>query len=239
MLKTLHKSLLSGKFQRGVALNFKAFNIKPRLILSAAKDFKRLKNIHQKFAILGLLALFLLGYQPAIHFPPIKQVETYAQEQIQKIEADSIPQIQLPHPGYLSGRFTRFHPGVDIATGLGMPIHPIADGQVQEVNFGFWEYGNHIIISHSKGLKSLYGHMARVFVKKGQLVSLSDTLGTVGMTGFTSGPHTHLEVTRDGQAINPLTVLPKLQEYPSEEFLKPYGGAKDQNLSKTLKPDFK
>lgn len=245
LLKTRHKSLLSRKLQRGVALNFKAFNIKPRLVFIrqlAKKDLKKLKNIHQKFAILGLLAFFLLGYQPSIHFPLIKQTETYAKEQIQKIEADSIPRIQLPHPGYLSGRFTRFHPGVDIAIGLGMPVHPITDGEILEVNFGFWGYGNHVTISHTKGLKSLYAHLGRVYVKKGQKVSMADTLGTVGMTGFTSGPHTHLEITRNGSYIDPLTLLPTLQNYPSEEYLKPYAdppsGGQEKNLSKTLKPDF-
>lgn len=189
---------------------------------------------------MGILSLSLLGYQPALQFPPAQQKITLAvEDQTQEIQADILPILQLPHPGYLSGRYSRFHPGVDIATGLGMPIHPIAEGEVIGVNYGFFGYGNHIIISHIKDLESLYGHMGRVYVTKGQKVSAEDTLGTVGMSGFTSGPHTHLEITRYGSFIDPQTILPPLQNYPSEQYLKPYGGdTQDQKLSKSLKPDF-
>lgn len=189
---------------------------------------------------MAFITLFLLGYQPVIQFPPVKQSLSFAAEnQIQNIEAEILPEIQLPHPGYLSTKFSRFHPGVDIATGLGMPIHPVIDGAVTEVNYGIFGYGNHVIVSHEKGLKSLYGHMGRVYVAAGQKVSTEDTLGTVGMTGFTSGPHTHLEITKEGKLLDPQTVLPPLQNYPSEEYLRPYGGAGEgKSQSKSLKPDF-
>ena len=240
MFKILQKSLLPKEFRRGDALNFETSNIKPRLVQSVAKDLKRLKNIRQKYLILAFITLALLGYQPVIQFPPVKQSLSFAAEdQIQNIETEVLPQIQLPHPGYLSTKFSRFHPGVDIATGLGMPIHPVIEGEVTEVNYGIFGYGNHVILAHDYGLRSLYGHMGRVYVVKGQEVSSRDTLGTVGMSGFTSGPHTHLEITRDEKLIDPQTVLPPIQDYPSEEYLRPYGGnAKDQKLSKSLKPDF-
>ncbi|OGE38692.1 hypothetical protein A3F00_03425 [Candidatus Daviesbacteria bacterium RIFCSPHIGHO2_12_FULL_37_11] len=240
LFNILQKSLLSKKFQRGVALNSEDSNIKPRLIPDFARDPKRLKNTGQKYLILALIALSFLGYQPSIQFPHVKQSISFAQEdQTQTIKSDTLPQLQLPHPGYLSTRFSRFHPGVDIATGLGMPIHPVTEGEVAEVNYGIFGYGNHVIIVHAYGLKSLYGHMGRVYAVKGQTVSTEDTLGTVGMTGFTSGPHTHLEIIRNGTPMNPQTLLPPLQNYPSEEYLKPYGGNVEiKNLSKSLKPDF-
>lgn len=243
MFKILQKSLLPRGLQRGGALNLEDLKIKLRLTLRLAKGLKRLKNIRQKYFILGFITLFLMGYQPVIQFPPVKQSLSFAAEnQIQSIEAEIFPQLQLPHPGYLSTKFSRFHPGVDIATGLGMPIHPVTEGEIMEVNFGLWGYGNHVIVSHMQGLKSLYGHMGRVYVKRGQIVSVNDSLGTVGMTGFTSGPHTHLEIYREGKTIDPLTILPSLQDYPAEEYLKPYGGAptgEHEKLSKTLKPDFR
>ncbi|TSC66471.1 MAG: Peptidase M23 [Microgenomates group bacterium Gr01-1014_80] len=226
-LKILKKSLLPKELQRRVALNSVASNNKPRLV-PLSRNFSRLP-------ILFLLILNLLGYQPVLSFPPIIQNAARASdEQTQKIEADFLPQIQLPHPGYLSTRFSRWHPGIDLATGLGMPVHPVAEGIIEEVNFGIFGYGNDVIVSHPKGLKSLYGHMGRIYVKKGQSITSQDTLGTVGLTGFTSGPHTHLEIYRDGKTINPLTVLPPVQDYPgdpSADGLNPVGG-------KTLKPDF-
>lgn len=145
-------------------------------------------------------------------FPPtIKSSAVYAQEQKQEIIAQSFPKpLILPHLGYLSTKFSRWHPGVDIATGLGMHIHPITSGTVEEVNYGLWGYGNHIIISHPGGFKSLYGHLGKMFVKIDQIVSSENILGEVGISGATSGPHTHLEIQKDGNYIDPLTILPEI-----------------------------
>ncbi len=149
----------------------------------------------------------------------------------QEIQAESMPVLNLPHPGYLSTRFSAFHPGIDIATGFGMPIHPITEGIVEEIQFGFWGLGNYIVISHPSGLRSTYGHTGRIFVKKDQVVSQNTTLGTVGMSGATSGPHTHLEIDKDGKLIDPTTILPKLDEYPKII-------SNQAKLSKTLKLEF-
>lgn len=230
-MKKLHLSLLPRNFQRGVALHFEGSNIKPRF----TRGLRRL-------IILIFITLSLLGYQPDIAFPPLKQSSALAldsEAQVQEVESDSVPVFSLPHTGYISTRFSRWHPGVDIASGLGMPIHPVTDGVVKEVILGFLGYGNHVVISHQKGFQSLYGHMGRVYVKKDQLVTPADTLGTVGLTGFTSGPHTHLEVQKNGGYIDPLNILPPIQDYPIEEYLKPYGGGTEQKLNKSLKPDFK
>ncbi|MBI4036489.1 M23 family metallopeptidase [Candidatus Daviesbacteria bacterium] len=169
----------------------------------------------------------------------MRQAKVLASEQQQEIVAEQFPNLALPHPGYLSTKFSPWHPGVDLATGLGMPVRPIAEGVVEEVNIWLWGYGNHVIVSHSRGLKSLYGHMGRIYVKKGQIVSQNTILGEVGLTGYTSGPHTHLEIQKDGQNIDPLTILPPVPSYPSPETLRPAGGDQiKSDLVKTLKPDF-
>lgn len=183
---------------------------KPRF---TSRGLKRLKLIS---VILGL-SLFLTGYQPVLNFPParLSLAAAASLEQNQEIEAQIAPEFKLPHPGYLSNSFSSWHPGIDLATGLGMPIHPIAKGVIEEVNFGFFGYGNNVTISHNKSWKSLYAHMGRVFVKKGQTVDTENILGEVGLTGHTSGPHTHIEIIHQGKTINPLTVLPEIQKYPS------------------------
>lgn len=172
-----------------------------------------------------MLALLLLGYQPVLAIPPITQNQAVAQSaHSQEITAEEIPVMSLPHPGYLSSRFSRWHPGIDLASGLGMPIHPITDGIVEDVNFSFWGLGNHVIVAHEKEYRSIYGHMGKIYVKKGQYVTKNNILGEVGMTGWTSGPHTHLEIYKGSKAIDPLTILPPVQDYPSIEYLKPVGG---------------
>lgn len=240
-LKILGQNLLPKKLTDRDALTLKFPNIKPRFIL---KEFQRLK-INFKLPILGIfLILSLLGYFPTPTFPPtIRQATALAQgSQTAQILSSQLPfTAQLPHPGYLSTRFSNFHPGIDLAAGYGMPIHPIAEGTVAEANFSFWGYGNYVVISHPDGYKSLYGHMAKIYVKPDQEVNQNSILGLVGLTGHTSGPHTHLEVIKEGKYLDPLTILPPVQDYPSPEFLKPVGGnISKQNFSasRNLKPEF-
>lgn len=159
------------------------------------------------------MTIFLSGYYPTFAIPPVKfsKVSAETNLQSQEIIASSFSQpVILPHPGYLSNKFSHFHPGVDIATTLGMPVHPVTAGVVEEVKIGFWGYGNHLTVSHTNGFKSLYSHLGKIFAKGGQEVTTDTILGEVGMTGFSSGPHTHLEITHNGEYIDPLLILPEI-----------------------------
>ncbi len=170
--------------------------------------------------VLGVFFLsFLLDYQPTLSFPPIRQSTVRAVvEQSQTIEAKSLPFVaSLPHPGYLSTHFSSFHPGIDIAAGLGMPIHPIAAGVVISTGYNFWGLGLTATLDHGEGYHSLYAHLGKIYVKPGQNLTINDTLGEVGLTGHTSGPHTHLEISKDGQNFDPLTILPEIRQLPKQE----------------------
>lgn len=159
----------------------------------------------------------LLGYYPTFSLPPVKQslARGFTQEQKGEIIAASFSQpLILPHPGFLSTRFSSFHPGVDIAAGLGMPIHPIIEGEVSEVGRDFFGLGNFVVVSHQNGFKSKYAHMGKIYVKKGDQVTTENILGEVGLTGRTSGPHTHLEVTHNEILIDPQTILPEIPSMP-------------------------
>lgn len=171
------------------------------------------------------LLVYFAGYQPTLAIPPIKQSivkAEFSQEQIIQTSSFKDPFI-LPHPGYISTSFSTWHPGVDIATGLGMPIHPINAGKVIEVTFGFWGLGHSVVVEHEQGIKSTYGHMGRIFVKIDDLVTQNSILGEVGMTGHTSGPHTHLEVTKNGEYFDPQLILPLLSKWPESAGKGPSG----------------
>lgn len=221
------QSLLPKKLAEGVALNHASFQHQ----LSRLKGFFRKLLICKfspkisKLILGGFTILFLSGYQPTLTLPPFRQNTAqaeFAQQQAIETSKLSSPFI-LPHPGYISTKFSSWHPGIDIATGLGMPIRPIAPGKVIEVSWGFWGLGHYIALEHEQGFKSLYGHMGKIFVKKDEAVSASAILGEVGMTGRTSGPHTHLEVSRFGQYIDPQTILPNLPDWPASAGVAPAG----------------
>lgn len=95
-----------------------------------------------------------------------------------------------------------------------MPIHPINQGVVEEAGMDFFGLGKYVVIAHQKGFKSKYAHLGKIYVKVGQEITTENILGEVGLTGRTSGPHTHLEVTYNGKYIDPQTILPDIPNMP-------------------------
>jgi len=170
----------------------------------------------------GFIIFNFLGYYPTFSIPPLKKSEVFAQTEEQKgivIPLSFSKPLILPHPGYFSTHFSNWHPGIDIATGLEMPIHPIIDGLVIEAGYDIFGLGNYVSVAHENGFSSKYAHMGKIYVKAGQKVTSDNILGEVGLTGHTSGPHTHLEITHNGTWIDPEKLLPELPDFPKNEYL--------------------
>ena len=95
-----------------------------------------------------------------------------------------------------------FHQGIDIATYFGNPVIATADGVVIQTNrdkIG----GKTIKISHRGGYTTVYCHLSKFLVKPGQKVKRGDTIGLIGKTGKSLGPHVHYEVRLNGKSVNP------------------------------------
>lgn len=111
--------------------------------------------------------------------------------------------------GYRPNPFTgvrSFHNGLDIVADTGTPIKAAMDGRVADVGYNSI-YGNYAILTHADGYQTLYGHMDRVYVRKGAGVNQGTILGAVGTTGYSTGPHLHFSVFRRGGAMDPLKLL--------------------------------
>lgn len=106
------------------------------------------------------------------------------------------------------------HSGVDIQDTNNKDVHPIDEGWVSKVSKSLWGYGTHIFIRHPNERSSLYAHLATVEVEEGQSVTRETTLGKMGSTGRASGIHLHLEIYQEGQAADPLSVLPDIDSLP-------------------------
>ncbi len=224
------ENLLPKKRTDGVALKTSRFQKQLSWLRGFRKQYIAHKQVFSSKTwskiILGALAvLYFSGYQPTWIIPPLHQLPVLATGvQEQNINAGSLPQpFTLPHPGFISQHFSVSHPAIDIATGLGMPIHPIADGKVIEVVWGFVDLGHHVVIQHAQGFRSTYGHMGNIFVKVGDNVTQTSILGEVGLTGHTTGPHTHLEITHDGNYVDPEKLLPSLPDWPASAGAAPQG----------------
>lgn len=110
-----------------------------------------------------------------------------------------------------SSGFQIFHTGIDIAnpySQVGDPINPFLPGKVIYAGEIFWGYGKHIIIDHGNNITSVYGHLDKIFVVKGQeITSTKQVIGRMGSTGWSTGPHLHFEIRIYGIPVNPRTFL--------------------------------
>ncbi|MBI5356332.1 M23 family metallopeptidase [Candidatus Collierbacteria bacterium] len=111
--------------------------------------------------------------------------------------------------GYSQGFYDK-HPGVDIKSKLGTKILAAAPGTVIEVERKKMGYGHKLVIGHSGRISTLYAHLDTINVNVGDYVTKETVLGTVGLTGWTTGPHLHFEVRNDSGYINPKQILPEL-----------------------------
>ncbi|MGE5390444.1 MAG: peptidoglycan DD-metalloendopeptidase family protein [Deltaproteobacteria bacterium] len=107
---------------------------------------------------------------------------------------------------YFGWRDRAFHYGLDIAGETGEPIRAAAGGVI---TFSGWKgnYGKAVIIEHPDGRQTVYGHMQRILVDTGEIVQRGETIGRVGSTGHSTGPHLHFEIRQEGTCINPLSYL--------------------------------
>jgi hypothetical protein len=104
------------------------------------------------------------------------------------------------HPYY---KITKFHYGMDFTAPLGTDIYVTADGTVESVLQSKRGYGNHIIINHGFGYRTIYAHLDRFNVRTGQKVQRGDIIGFVGSTGMSLAPHLHYEVMLNGINVDP------------------------------------
>lgn len=122
-----------------------------------------------------------------------------------------------PVPGIITSPFgprrhpifgsTASHPGLDMNARTGDPIAAAADGVVISARW-MNGYGNVVIISHGGGFSTVYAHQSKLLVKVGEHVSGGQTIGLVGSTGWSTGPHLHFEIRINGHPVDPLPYLP-------------------------------
>ncbi len=158
----------------------------------------------------------LRGTRVSPALPPLAAVDLYLPK---NVDQNSNPQSTSsasyiwPAKGVLTSgygwRWGRMHRGIDIANGVGTPIHASAPGVVERAGWNNGGYGNVVDIRHTDGSMTRYGHNSRILVQVGQQVEQGQTIAAMGSTGFSTGPHSHFEVHPAGKgAVNPIAFLP-------------------------------
>lgn len=106
------------------------------------------------------------------------------------------------------GGYPHFHTGIDIVEPFGSPVFAADDGVVALVGSSSSGYGNYVVIAHTGGLNTLYGHLSTALVKVGQAVTQGTPVGLEGSSGNSTGPHLHFELRINQTPINPAPYLP-------------------------------
>ncbi len=134
--------------------------------------------------------------------------------------------------GWRTDPFTKarkMHWGMDFTAPRGTPIYATGDGVVKRADNYASGFGKHIRIEHGYGYLSIYAHLSKYNVKKGQKVKRGDLIGFVGSTGRSEAPHLHYEVWKDGEKINPINFY--YGSLSAEEFANMLKTANQENQS--------
>ncbi len=183
-----------------------------RLFNSILKPFSRISRRVFEFGkikqTLGLLVIILV-ISMAILPSSLAATQTnlgtnQAQVNLEEIPFNTVRSIRLPLDSFtLTQGYSFFHPGLDLATVKGSPVYAVMEGTIESVKRDRWAYGNHVIIDHGNGMKSLYAHLSKIEVKEGEKVTNDSVIGLAGSTGWSTGPHLHLQVWQNEKLVNP------------------------------------
>lgn len=108
----------------------------------------------------------------------------------------------------------RSHRGVDIAAPHGTAVYVVAEGKVVRTGYQAGGYGAFVEVRHPNGMTSLYAHLSRIDVASGMALEPGRRIGLVGSTGYSTGPHLHLEIRRQHAQVDPARVLGRSFQAP-------------------------
>jgi murein DD-endopeptidase MepM/ murein hydrolase activator NlpD len=113
-------------------------------------------------------------------------------------------------------KIRKLHKGMDFTAPRGTPIYASGNGKIYRAQRSS-TFGKVVYIDHGYGYKSIYAHMSKMVVRRGQQVRRGDIIGYVGSTGLSVAPHLHYEVHKNGKALNPISFY--YGDLTPEEFL--------------------
>ena len=134
----------------------------------------------------------------------IDQGVSYDEDAAYDVLITPVPSVNISSP--FGPRWGKFHSGVDFALAQGNPIYAADDGTVYYAGYS-GGYGKLIKIDHGNGMQTYYAHCSSLNVSEGQQVKTGETIGRIGSTGNSTGPHLHFEVIINGNRVDPLDFL--------------------------------
>ncbi len=153
------------------------------------------------------LVLFIQGERRRVeYFPGARLPREHMQEFIEKRFSSPLAARTITSPfGFRNHPVSKvwsFHRGTDYRAPLGTAVFSPADGEISRTG-ELADYGIYVIVRHNGGYTTMYAHLNRVVVKKGDFVRRGDKIAETGNTGISTGPHLHFEVHKGGRPLDP------------------------------------
>lgn len=142
-----------------------------------------------------------------------RSVNAYAGMAVPDTKTIDVSEFAMPCPGYVTSpygyrrRFRREHKGIDLKLQTGDTVYAAFDGRVRLTNFERRGYGYYVIVRHTNGLETVYGHLSRFLVEPDQDVKVGEPIALGGNTGRSFGSHLHFETRFMGIPINPAAIF--------------------------------
>jgi murein DD-endopeptidase MepM/ murein hydrolase activator NlpD len=170
------------------------------------------KKIRSLFGVNVALMVFASSFLPKDYLTTTEPEEVIVTQM--KEPLTTLTTIRYPVESVsLSQGYGIFHPGIDLRGLTGSSVNPIMGGTVEEVSLSKFGYGNMVIIDHGNDITSLYAHLSKIEVSRGDKVTSLTEIGKMGATGHATGPHVHLEIRDHGRLINPFSILPSIKQF--------------------------
>lgn len=195
----------------------------PKVLLTLWSFRKELKYVLLAFLtilmvpVIGVILLTQVGINiisdKLVQSNPTNQTIQIKNPTSGEVVKEIKPQVAWPARGVITLEFGEtslyqvFHTGIDIAGPFDQPINPAMDDKVIYAGEIFWGYGKHIIIDNGNNITTVYAHLDKIYVYPGEKVTVTDTIGLEGQTGWATGPHLHFETKIYGIPVNPRVFL--------------------------------
>jgi len=195
-----YMSEYESQIAEGISPHLAARSVYQQIAESGLKPKKTIK-FDKQLLILSILAVIISGitfYLSLPHQPPqTLPFKDYKEEQLTASFGNRCHPIKNTDV---------FHKGIDLKAPLGQEISSPLKGVVKEVGYSNGR-GNYVVITHNKVYSTAYSHLANIHVVEGQKIKSNETIGFVGITGLSTGPHLHYEVWKNDKPVDPIPYL--------------------------------
>ncbi|MBU0629986.1 MAG: peptidoglycan DD-metalloendopeptidase family protein [Candidatus Margulisbacteria bacterium] len=219
LIKKTKNYLSASKSKRSI-LQDRTKEIKSLVVVVAGEKDKIAQQLEEKKKIASELKEREKGYEKKVAEleQSSRELEVLIQKKVAErsgVEVTSTGKFIWPLKGRITLRFgvrhriQGRHTGIDIADKYGSPIVAADSGEI--IFAGWWDgYGKAVVIDHGRGMSTVYAHMSRIYATVGSKIIQGQTIGLEGSTGYSTGPHLHFEVRKNGRPVNPAKYLPKM-----------------------------